>query len=80
MKRLIQILFFCILIAVITGYFFKSNHNHLTGDRIIGLSVLALVFILMPLFIFHRYKKTNIRNYMFFNSKKEDEDKFTENQ
>lgn len=74
MKRLLQILFLCIVAAVITGYFFKSKNNHLTGDRIIGLSVLALAFIAMPLFIFYRYKKTNIRKYMFFNSNKEDED------
>jgi len=79
MKRIIQIVFLCIVIAIATGYFFKSKDDHLTGDRIIGLAVLAMAFILMPLFIFHRYKKSNIRNYMI-PGKDENNDEPAENQ
>lgn len=78
MKRIVQIIFFCILIAIATGYFFKSKDDHLTGDRIIGLAVLAMAFILMPLFIFHRYKRSNIKNYMF-PAKDESDDEPAEN-
>ncbi len=79
MKRVIQIIFFCIVITIATGYFFKSKDNHLTGDRIIGLAVLAMAFILMPLFIFHRSKRSNIRKYMF-PAKDESDDEAAENQ
>lgn len=64
MKRAIQILFFAILIAIGTGYYFKNSGDDLTGDRIIGIAVLASAFLLMPLFIYHRSRGKNIQNYM----------------
>lgn len=75
MKRLIQILFFLILAAIGTGYYFKWQEDHLTGDRIIGLAVLASAFILMPLFIFHRSKGKKFKDYTFT---KENLDKMNE--
>lgn len=56
-------MFFLILAAIGTGYYFKSQNDHLTGDRIIGLAVLSAAFILMPLFIFHRSKGKKLKDY-----------------
>lgn len=64
MKYIIGFVFFAICIAFITGFYFKANEQAILGERIIGLSVLATSFILMPLFIFHRWKGKKIEDYM----------------
>lgn len=80
MKRLIQIIFLCIVIAIATGYILKYKDDHLTGNRIIGLAVLAMSFILMPLFIFYRYRKKDLGKYMFFGKPKDNDEEAAENQ
>jgi len=62
MTRLLQILFACILLALITGFVIKSN-NPVIGDRIIGISILFSAFIFMPLFIYHRWKDKKLSDY-----------------
>lgn len=42
----------------------KSTGNELTGDRIVGIAVLSIAFILMPLFIFYRSKGKKFKDYM----------------
>lgn len=74
LKRFILIIFIGIVIAIATGYFFKSRGDDLTGDRIIGMAVLALTFIVMPLFIFYRYRKTSINKYLFPGKREENEE------
>lgn len=64
MKIVITVLSISIALAIITGFYFKSQVDALIGDRIIGISILATSFILMPLFIFHRWRGKDIRNYM----------------
>ncbi|QLE01290.1 hypothetical protein HX109_06810 [Galbibacter sp. BG1] len=64
MKRIVQILFFAILIAFVVGYYFKWQDDHAMGDKIIGVAVLASAFILIPLFIYSRSKGKNIQDYM----------------
>ncbi len=75
MKRFLQLLFILILAAIGVGYYYKWTNDHLTGDRIIGLAVLASAFILMPLFIFHRSKGKKFKDYTFT---KENLDKMNE--
>ena len=79
MKRLIQIICCCIVVAIAAGYIFKHQGDHLTGDRIIGLAVLALSFVLIPLFIFYRYRKTSIRKYIFPGKQEENDNEAAEN-
>ena len=62
MTRLLQILFACIVIAIITGFMLKSN-NPITGDRVIGVTILFTTFIFMPLFIYHRWKDKKLADY-----------------
>ncbi|SFW39144.1 hypothetical protein SAMN02927921_01469 [Sinomicrobium oceani] len=66
MKLLIRILFFIILAALGTGYFFIWKSDPALGHRIIGFAVLALTFVLMPLFLIHRYKGRSIREFRLF--------------
>ena len=45
------------------GFYVKS-FDEATGDIIIGLSILAGTFVLMPLFIYHRWKNRKVKDYM----------------
>jgi hypothetical protein len=63
MKTFMKILGIAILIAVSVGFYFRLTGDILTGDRIIGLSVLATVFILMPIFLWVRWRGKKLEDY-----------------
>lgn len=67
--RFLLLSFFCL---VGYGYFLKNSENP-EGDKWIGLGVLLLSLVLMPLFIFHRYRKKNIKDFVLKNLPKEKE-------
>ena len=50
-----------ILGALSYGFYIKSTGDT-NGEIIIGIGVLAVAFVFMPLFIFHRYKNKNIKD------------------
>lgn len=62
------VLRFCVVIMLTGfgyGYYQKSfNDNPEIGERFIGLSVLFSVFIFMPLFLYHRWKDKDIKDYV----------------
>lgn len=64
MKWLIRILFFLILTSFSIGFYVRHFEETYKGDRIIGLSVLATVFILMPVFLVHSWKGKKLQDYM----------------
>ena len=64
MKRLIQFLFFVIIIALGSGFYVKSSYDSKTGDIIIGISIIATAFILMPLFIYRQSRGKKLKDYM----------------
>ena len=64
MKYVIRILFIAAIIVVCTGYYFKNTGDHLTGDKWVGIGILGASFILMPLFIYHRWKDKKVKDYM----------------
>lgn len=64
MKYLIRILFLAVIFLVSYGYYQKNSGDHLTGDKWVGLGILAASFILMPLFIYHRWKGKKVKDYM----------------
>jgi len=63
MKYVIIILFIAVLIGLGVGFFIKSE-DEATGNLIIGLSLMAGFFILMPLFIYYRWRNRNVKEYM----------------
>jgi hypothetical protein len=65
MNTIIKILAVLILVAVGTGFYFRMNDNMIVGDRIIGIAVLACAFILMPIFLYVRWKDKNLKDYTF---------------
>lgn len=65
MNTIIKILAIIILIAIGTGFYFRMTDNMILGDRIIGIAVLASAFILMPIFLYVRWKGKNLKDYTF---------------
>ena len=63
MKLLLKILLFLDIIGLSIGFYIKSE-NIAQGDLIIGLSLVLGFFVVMPLFIYHRWKNKNVKDYM----------------
>lgn len=63
MKIFMKILGIAILIASGIGFYFRLNDDVLTGDRIIGIAVLTSAFILMPIFLFVRWRGKRLKDY-----------------
>ncbi|PHR13907.1 MAG: hypothetical protein COA40_05225 [Aequorivita sp.] len=63
MKYIISILFIAVLIGLGAGFYLKTE-DEATGNLIIGLTLMVGFFILMPLFIYHRWRKRNVKEYM----------------
>lgn len=63
MKYFLTTLFISILIALGIGFYLKPE-DEATGNLIIGLTLMAGFFVLMPLFIYHRWKNRSVKDYM----------------
>lgn len=64
MKSILIFLLVTILGILIYGYYVKSSGDP-NGEIVIGIGVLAIAFIFMPLFIYHRYKNKNLKDFTF---------------
>ncbi len=68
-----------VLVIGMLGYgFYLKNSGNSDGEIVIGIGVLTLAFILMPLFIFHRYKNKDLKSFElkdFLKNSKEEDDK-----
>jgi uncharacterized membrane protein len=56
-----------LLILVFTGMgigFYVKSSDEKSGHLIIGASLVVGVFILMPVFIYHRWKDRSVKEYM----------------
>ncbi|NJW52274.1 hypothetical protein [Salinimicrobium oceani] len=49
-------------IAILTGFYIMQE-DQAFGDRIVGLSVLASVFILLPMFLVLRWRGKKLKDY-----------------
>jgi len=64
MKYIIKVLFIIVIALVCIGYYFKNSGDHVTGDKLVGIGILIASFILMPIFIYHRWKNKKVKDYM----------------
>lgn len=78
MKFVISIVLLVVLGMLTYGYFVKQSGDT-NGEIIIGISVLIVAFVLMPLFIYHRYKNKNLKDFTFDNYRKDLEKHIKEN-
>lgn len=63
MKYFLTILLIATITVLCIGFYIKSE-NEAQGQLIIGASIVVGFFILMPLFIYHRWKDKNVKDYM----------------
>jgi len=73
MKIALKIVLAAVIAFIIFGYY-TNYQNAGEGEKFIGIGVLIFAFILMPLFVYHRYKNKSLEQYSFF-PKKEDSEK-----
>jgi len=64
MKYVLITVLILVLGTITYGYYLK-NSGDTNGEFIIGIGVFAIAFIFMPLFIYHRYKNKNIKDFTF---------------
>ena len=73
MKYVLWICFIIMLGGFGVGFYIKIiETNPELGDKIIGLSVLFSTFIFMPLFLYHRWKGKDIKDYVLDKEKLDD--------
>jgi hypothetical protein len=68
---------FKFLIAIVIGfvaYGYYINYNDFgQGEKFIGIGVLIFALVLMPLFVYHRYKNKDLSRYSFKNNQKKED-------
>ncbi|MFO7673858.1 MAG: hypothetical protein R6V74_09140 [Lutibacter sp.] len=74
MKYVIIFVLLLTLGMLVTGFYLK-NAGDTNGDIVIGLGVLMVAFVLMPLFIYHRYKNKNFSDFTFDKFRKDLEER-----
>lgn len=75
MMRIIKLLLLLILGIFGYGLYLQYYVEDANYSKVMGSGVLLLVFILLPLFLHHRYKDKNIDDYRFkgFNNEKKND-------
>lgn len=61
-QKIIKYLSYTILLGFVVGFIFISRGDE-AGQTIVGFSVLTMVFILMPIFLYHRWNGKKLRDY-----------------
>ena len=62
MKTGLRIILLLVFGLIGYGFYLNSGENG-SGEKFIGFGVMLFAFILMPLFIYHRYRNKDLRNY-----------------
>ncbi len=73
MKYLIFILTIAVFTSIVLGFVLDVDYS----EKLIGFGVAGLFLVVFPLFIYHRWKDRNLKDYMLT---KENLDKMRENQ
>lgn len=60
MKYLIWFFFLTSICSIAAGYFFEVSYS----EKLIGLGVVILFFIVFPLFSYYRWKDKKVEDYM----------------
>lgn len=73
MKRILQLLLLINLFWFGYGLYLQYITHDKMYAKIMGYGVLFMVFILLPLFLYHRYKDKSIEDYRFKGFKNDQE-------
>ncbi|HET8838356.1 MAG TPA: hypothetical protein VFM82_05100 [Flavobacteriaceae bacterium] len=61
--RLCAILLVLVLSGIGTGFYFQFSEEPALGQKFIGFSVLGFAFVLMPIFLVHRWRGKRLQDY-----------------
>jgi len=53
-----------VVISLLSVGIFMQSKSLPQGEKIIGISVLLLTFVLLPLFLYYRFRNKNLKDYM----------------
>ncbi len=73
MKTLVKILFFIFLVWMAVGAYLL-NVQHPKAEVVMGLGVFFMAFVLMPIFIYYRYRDGKYKKYIMNTMENEKED------
>ncbi len=73
MKTLVKILFFIFLVWMAVGAYLL-NVQHPRAEVVMGLGVFFMAFVLMPIFIYYRYRDGKYKKYIMNTMENEKED------
>jgi hypothetical protein len=62
--RIILIILSALILPTFGYGVFTQSSDSITGEFCIGISIVALFFVWMPLFIYHRWRKKDMKDYM----------------
>jgi len=65
MKYIVRLVVLIEVIGLGLGFFFQNTGQEILGNQFIGFSALGLAFIVMPLFLIYRFKKSNASKDIF---------------
>ena len=63
MKYLLRILLFLSFLLLGIGFYIKNSKDYNQGQLIIGVAVVIMALIIMPLFIYSRYKNKDLSSF-----------------
>jgi hypothetical protein len=72
--KFLGILLLLAVVAIAIGFNIIDSGDVAYGHKVIGLSTLFIFFVIMPLFIWTRYKNKDLSKFNFYQSKKDDDD------
>ncbi|MGA9270238.1 MAG: hypothetical protein WBV45_06415 [Lutimonas sp.] len=64
MKTALKVILIVCLVLIGAGTYLNLDTSG-SGEKYVGIGALVFAFILMPLFIYHRYKNKDLSNYSF---------------
>ncbi len=64
MKTALRVLLIICLVLIGAGTYLNLDTSG-SGEKFVGFGALIFAFILMPLFIYHRYRNKDLSNYSF---------------
>lgn len=63
MRILLNLLFWSLMVSLCYGFYHRYARDYMEGEKWIGLTVVALSFVYLPLFLYHRWKGKKLSDY-----------------
>jgi hypothetical protein len=69
MKHILRTLLFLSILLLGLGFYIKNSKDYSQGQLLIGIAVVIMAVIIMPLFIYSRYKNKDLSSFKSVNPK-----------